>query len=72
VVADLSQLHQNIHNAEKVRVRQSRTSLVHVDVLIVKQTLPPAQVALYYVLDLFWELFFNILFHAPEKERSQD
>ena len=66
VVADLSELHQNIHDAEKVTIIQRLLGFITVDVFIVEETLAPGEVALDDVLYLFWQLLLHVFFETSE------
>ena len=72
VVANLSQLHEDIHNAEEVSVDQSLLCLSQTDVLIVEESLTAREVAVDDVLHFLRKLLFNILLHSSKQEWSED
>lgn len=72
MIADLSELHEYTHDAEKITVCENIPSLVVVDVLIVQQPLSPGQVALNNMFNFLRQLFFNIALHATKQKRSKN
>ena len=65
MVANFPKLHEDVHNAEEVRVNQRCLGLVAVNVFVVKQALAPRKGALDDVLYFFGQLFLDVSFEAP-------
>ena len=54
MIANFSQLHEDVHDREEVRLRKCLFGLIIVDILIIKEPLAPAQIALNDVLHFLW------------------
>jgi hypothetical protein len=72
MVADFPELHQHVHYAEEVRISESLLGFVHVDVLVVQETLSSAEIALYNMFHLLRQLLFYVFLHPAQQKRSQD
>lgn len=66
VIANLSKLHENIHDAEEVTIIERLLGFITVDVFIVEETLAPGEVTLNDMLYLFWQLLLHVFFQTSE------
>ena len=68
MIADLSQLHENTHNAKEITVSEDILCFIMINVFIIEQSLPSRKIALDDVLYFLWQLLFDISLHSSKKE----